>query len=360
MRLRLLIPADNAWPALPNEAGSQVWSAYRQAERTQWLSAGDIEAGQLEQLRWLLAHAVVHVTHYRRVLPGSGIVPGRIRDRAAFMNVPRLNRQVIHAQPLDFASRELPAGMQSTGKLALGVAGEPGAKLRKTNLSDVWACAIFLRDLDWCGLDPSGVVALVIPTFAKGEELRKRMEGIVTPCLYPPVQDLIEMGPCHIMDMRQEPARQIDWLARIGASALITFPSNLERLARLTNSLAGVRTIQAIGESLESTSQSRLEAVFGVPVRGNYSCKEAGLLASPCPDGRGWHVHAETVLLEVLDETGAACAPGMTGQVHVTTLHNYQTPLLRYELPDKACAGEGACPCGRGLPWLTDIRSAAR
>jgi phenylacetate-CoA ligase len=38
----------------------------------------------------------------------------------------------------------------------------------------------------------------------------------------------------------------------------------------------------------------------------------------------------------------------------VTTLHNFATPLLRYELGDYAEVG-GACPCGRGLPVLTRV-----
>ena len=52
-------------------------------------------------------------------------------------------------------------------------------------------------------------------------------------------------------------------------------------------------------------------------------------MASVCPRGHGWHVHAENVLLEILDDQDRPCRPGQTGRVLLTTLHNYLTPFLR-------------------------------
>jgi phenylacetate-CoA ligase len=70
-------------------------------------------------------------------------------------------------------------------------------------------------------------------------------------------------------------------------------------------------------------------------------------------------VHSEGVLLEVLDDDGRACAPGVTGRVVITVLHNFAMPLIRYELGDYATLGE-ACPCGRGLPVLQHIAGRSR
>ena len=56
-------------------------------------------------------------------------------------------------------------------------------------------------------------------------------------------------------------------------------------------------------------------------------------------------------MVEVLDDAGEPCAPGEVGRVVVTDLHNFATPLIRYELRDHAEVGE-ACACGRGLPTL--------
>jgi phenylacetate-CoA ligase len=72
------------------------------------------------------------------------------------------------------------------------------------------------------------------------------------------------------------------------------------------------------------------------------------------------HVHAENVLLEVLDEQGQPCQAGQTGRVHVTSLHNLRAPFIRYDLDDEATVGASSCPCGRGLPLLTHVQGKSR
>lgn len=124
--------------------------------------------------------------------------------------------------------------------------------------------------------------------------------------------------------------------------------------------LSRLRCVQAIAETLSDEACSRLQAAFGCRVHNLYSCSEAGYLASPCPEGHGLHVHAENVLLEVVDDLGQPCQPGQSGRVLLTTLHNFATPLLRYEILDHATVGPAVCPCGRGLPLLVRIDGKER
>ena len=67
----------------------------------------------------------------------------------------------------------------------------------------------------------------------------------------------------------------------------------------------------------------------------------------------------QSVLLEVLDESGRQCAPGEPGRVVVTPLHNLAMPLLRYEIGDYAVRGQ-TCACGRELPVLARIAGRRR
>ncbi|MFQ5620024.1 MAG: hypothetical protein ACE5FR_13760, partial [Rhodospirillales bacterium] len=73
-----------------------------------------------------------------------------------------------------------------------------------------------------------------------------------------------------------------------------------------------------------------------------------------CPDYPHYHVLAEGVLVEGLDDDGRPCAPGDVGRIVITALHNFATPLIRYEIGDFAEVGP-PCPCGRGLPVITRI-----
>ena len=85
-----------------------------------------------------------------------------------------------------------------------------------------------------------------------------------------------------------------------------------------------------------------------------YSAVEIGYIALQCPEHPHYHVQAENVLVEIIDADGRPCAPGQIGRVVITTLHNYATPLIRYEIGDFAVAG-APCPCGRGLPVIERI-----
>jgi phenylacetate-CoA ligase len=66
------------------------------------------------------------------------------------------------------------------------------------------------------------------------------------------------------------------------------------------------------------------------------------------------------VILEVLDAAGRPCAPGETGEVVLTALQNFRSPLIRYQLLDDVTRAAGPCPCGRGLPLLTRIDGKRR
>jgi len=72
------------------------------------------------------------------------------------------------------------------------------------------------------------------------------------------------------------------------------------------------------------------------------------------------HVMSESVVLEVVREDGTPCAPGEIGRVLVTDLHNFATPLIRYEIRDFAEISATQCRCGRHLPLLKRIQGRYR
>jgi phenylacetate-CoA ligase len=190
------------------------------------------------------------------------------------------------------------------------------------------------------------------------------MEGMTVPHWHSALAPLIASGPAHALEVRQDPRRQLAWLRAVAPDYLMSQPPNLEYLATLLlesgERLPGLRAIQSFDNPLTEAAQAHIEAGFGVPVKNLYSSAEAGYLASPCPEGHGMHVHAENVLLEVLDDDGRPCAPGQTGRVVLTTLHNFLTPFVRYEIRDEATVGAAACPCGRGLPLLARVLGKER
>jgi len=147
------------------------------------------------------------------------------------------------------------------------------------------------------------------------------------------------------------------WLRDLDPVCLYAYPVNLDGLSRLFEAkrwrLPSLRKILAGSEVLEPSVRQRTQRVFGVDVADNYGSTEA-FVAWECPAG-SYHVNAEHVWLEILDDAGRPVAPGRMGRVVVTTLHNRLMPLVRYEIGDHAVAASGRCRCGRTLPLVGAI-----
>ena len=361
---RLRANAGSVWPPLPTPKASQVWAMYLELCRTQWLSREEIESSQLAQIRGLLAHVIRHVPYYRSLLVAAGIVPEAILTMADFGRIPILERRTYQEHFPEMAAEVLPAGIQQLGKLRTsGTSGMP-IDVLQTNVSQLWWLAYTLRDIEWCGVDSRGSIAVIRSTRRTGDDMRQLLEGVRQPRWSDQLAGVIETGPSYVMDVHQDPRVQLDWLRRVGPDCLLSYPSNLEFLAAMAIEqglrIPNLRVIQTISETLTLESRQKIEQAFGVPVKTTYSCCEAGYVASPCPQGHGLHVHAENVILEVLDASGNPCRPGETGRVVLTSLQNHASPFIRYEILDEAEVGQEQCACGRGLPLLNRVQGKRR
>jgi phenylacetate-CoA ligase len=156
---------------------------------------------------------------------------------------------------------------------------------------------------------------------------------------------------------------QAGWLQRHAPEYVLTYPNNLMALlrhfSRLGERVPRLREVRTIGETVTPELRAACRAVWDVPIVDAYSSNELGYLALQCPESGLYHVMAESVMVEILRADGTPCAPGETGRVVVTSLHNFAMPLLRYELNDYAEAG-GPCSCGRGLPTIARILGRSR
>jgi len=117
--------------------------------------------------------------------------------------------------------------------------------------------------------------------------------------------------------------------------------------------------VRTIGETFSASLKARCENDFALKTVDVYSAQEVGAIALQCPVSGLYHVQAESLIVEVLNDEGTPCKEGEVGRVVVTDLHNFATPIIRYEIRDYAEAG-GACPCGRGLPTLKRILGRRR
>jgi phenylacetate-CoA ligase len=150
---------------------------------------------------------------------------------------------------------------------------------------------------------------------------------------------------------------KLDAICGLDPIFLYTFPSYLEVLLNILlergRSLPSLKKLFTGAEVLEDSLRQRARELLRVEIAENYGSTEA-FLAWQCPAG-GFHLNAEHVLVEIVDEHGCAVMPGEIGRVLVTTLENRLAPLVRYEIGDYAVAASGTCSCGRTLPLIGKV-----
>lgn len=151
-----------------------------------------------------------------------------------------------------------------------------------------------------------------------------------------------------VMSILRPPKEVASDLERFRPDVVYGLPSALLDAAGALQQPMRVTRVFTSGELLSGDVRRRLEDAYGAPVRDVYGSTETKEIAFECPRG-ALHVNADVARVEVLDESGAAVAPGEEGDLAVTVLVNHAMPLLRYMIGDRGMLPPE--PCGCGLPF---------
>ena len=342
------------WPPVATGKAAELAALLGQLEDTQWWSAGEIAGRQFRQLGVLARHCAEQSAHFRRRLGDAGLAAGDLATPEGLARLPILSRRELQAAGEDFYCRRLPAdhGPIYQGRTS-GSTGEP-VVVRRTAISHLDWLAATMREHFWHGRDFGERLASIRANTS--EPVRLEHWG-------PPASLLFDTGPSLLLPARSDIGQLWAWLADFRPGHLLVYPSILAALAARCREIGGpwpgLRQIRTIGETVAPELRQEAAAAFGTKVVDSYSSEEAGYIASECPDSGLYHVQAEAVLVEVVDDRGQACSPGQVGRVVLTALRNFATPLIRYDIGDFAEVA-GPCPCGRGLPALRRILGRER
>ena len=166
-----------------------------------------------------------------------------------------------------------------------------------------------------------------------------------------------KLGPRRRLDIALPAAEQLKQLASEAPVYVNTLPSNLLRLAveaRRSNVKPQIPFIVSVAEYLPEEVKVAVHDVFGSRVINVLASAEGGIIAIECPESGVFHIQSEQVLAEIIRPDGSACEAGEVGELVVTPLYSYATPLLRYRSGDFVIKGL-RCSCGRSLPTISRI-----
>ncbi len=114
-----------------------------------------------------------------------------------------------------------------------------------------------------------------------------------------------------------------------------------------------LRRMWLTGEGCSFAFRERVEKIWGTKANFYYGSLEGGGLGVECDEHRGYHIPMSHVLVEIVDpETDRVLEPGEIGEIVVTCLLRWDTPLIRYRTQDLGYIDPDVCTCGIALPRL--------
>lgn len=328
--------------------------AFALIDDMQWRDPAEIREWQLARVAKLVWHAQENVSFYAERY-------GRFRHIESwddFLRLPMISRADFAA--CDF--RERTAKRLPTGHRALftettsGTTGDV-VQILWTDVLEQWRNSFMLREFDWWNIEPSGSCAIM--RFPVSEDDPGWNHAINARVVSSWVGDflgaLIGAGPGYYFPVGRALAEVGELLRKLDVSYLQATGTYLLSLQDFIGEFRP-RAVFTIGENLYEPMRRGIEAAYEAPVFDTYATVETNRTAAQCPIGNGYHVHDENVILEILRDDGTACDPGEIGRVVLTALHNFASPVIRYDIGDLAEAGSPKCSCGRGLTHVASFQ----
>jgi phenylacetate-CoA ligase len=328
-----------------------VFSLAYQLERSQWWTTELLTTFQLRQAESVLKHAKSTVPYYRERLKHVANAPPGMMRMDDFRQIPILQRSEVQNLKDDLKSSAVPVSHLPFHGVSTSRTTGPPVSLLSTSVTATFNRAFALRWHTWHDRNINCKMADIRITSGTEGSRKRRGWGEGWP------------GPMVAIGANQPIERQIEWLLAENPHYLATYPSNLKALlencAKSRVRISNLREVGTRGEVLDFDVRDFCKQIWGVPVVDSYGANEFGYIALQCPDATHYHIQSEHLLVEVLDDEGDPAALGSTGRVVITDLHNFATPVIRYEIGDYAAMGPN-CSCGLGLPVIERIIGRSR
>ena len=338
-------------PVVDFHGGANTMKRLEELEGTQWGPREKIMALQDERLRKLVRYASDNVPYYRRVFEQRDLKPEDILTSGDLVKLPILTKQLIRNNFSDLIAR----GFPRKELIPCLTGGSTGESLRFYKTRDDyhgWDTAAGLRAHKWAGYQVGEKLAL----FWGRHPRLSIADGIARTTRH--FLQRVELFDALMMP-EQELPRFAKRLEGFKGGFIKGYPSAVYLIARYITKegkpAIRPRAIITTGEELYDFQRELFSRVFECETYGYYATNEADAVASECSEHSGYHISAENVIVEIVDDADKLVPVGGEGKILVTSLHNYGMPFIRYEIGDIGVSSDKVCPCGRGLPVLAAV-----
>lgn len=340
-----------AWPAIKVNEAAMLSALIGEIGKIQWLRPSQIMESQHRQLSSLLEHHSQHTASFADRLSSSGIKAEDIVDRKSLRKLRPITRSQWQDLGDGMFSSKIPSVHGKPSKLTTsGSTGEP-VVIHKTMINGLFWAAHSFMDHEWHHRDLNMRMVSIRADIH---------EAVDSPNWGYPMAMLYDTGPAKGLPITTDVAKQVRVIEEFDPEFLITYPNNLSALLDAWQSMhkrPGFKHIKTIGETVTDQLRDRTRDLTGLEIADGYSSNEVGTIALHC--GHHYHTMDDSLIVEVINDDGEECQLGETGRVVITDLHNFATPVIRYDIGDYAERG-GQCSCGRGHATLNRILGRQR
>ena len=324
-------------------------------KNSQFFPRVEIEKNQISKLNMLLLHAYKNVPYYQNIFNkegGSGKPYINIKSLDDIENIPFLTKQNVqdnYSQLCSKDSQSRGSYKNSTG----GSTGEPIVVVQDQFFKEN-SQANFLLIQAWRNSD---LFDSVIKVWGSEKDTYKGAKPLVSH-----VKDFFRNRlTLNSFKMNDEDMKKyIHLLNKHKPKLIISYAQSIYEIAKFAKEnhieVNKQNAIHTGAGNLYIDMRRVISDVFQCEVFDHYGTREVGSIASECQNHNGLHILMEHTLVEVVDELGKRCPPGVEGEIVITTLNNYSMPLIRYKIGDMGVmSNKIQCDCGCNYPMLQKI-----
>ena len=305
------------------------------------MSRPEIEALQLERLKWMVNYCYENVPFYHERLEKAGVTGDKIKTLSDIQYIPFTTKDDIRD---NYPFNMLATPMKKIVRIhaSSGTTGKPtvGAYTKKD--LDTWS---------------DHVARVAVAAGATEDDIFQISfgYGLFTGALglhY----GLEKIGATVIPASSGNTAKQLMMFRDFGVTGLVATPSYALYLGEMVRESGFPRDAYKLrlgllgSEGCTEEMREQIEKNLGIFVTDNYGMTELGGpgVSGECEYRCGLHFAEDAFLPEIIDtETGMQKAPGESGELVVTTLLREGMPVLRYRTKDITRLNYESCRCGR-------------
>lgn len=163
------------------------------------------------------------------------------------------------------------------------------------------------------------------------------------------------------------PELQWDTIKRISPTVIICIPSFILKLIEYAeqNGIdyknSSVKKALCIGEPLRNkdfslnTLGQKITEKWNLELFSTYASSEMAAAFTECTAGKGGHLQADLLFIEIIDDNDMPVKNGEAGELVITTLGVEGMPLLRFKTGDICRLHTEKCSCGRSTPRISPL-----